>query len=242
MTSDRRTALIVGVLFILTMITGIAGVVAYGPVLSDRDYVIGAGADERVFLGAFFELLVIITNVGTAVVLYPILKRQNQALALGYVAARLVEATLILIGIVSLLSVVTLRQAAPTADASTLVTVGRSLVAIHDWTFLLGPGLLGAGFGNGIILGYLIYRSGLLSRRMALFGLIGGPLVCISGIAVLFGVITAGSTLQGIATLPEIIWEVGFMGLWLTFKGFRKSPILVPASREQGLAPGYAAV
>ena len=136
----------------------------------------------------------------------------------------------------------TLRQAATTADASALVTVGRSLVAIHDWTFLLGPGLLGAGFGNGIILGTLMYRSGLLSRRMALFGLVGGPLVCVSGVAVLFGVITAGSTLQGIATLPEIIWEVGLMGLWLTFKGFRQSPILAPASREQGLASGYAAV
>lgn len=242
MTSDRRTALTVGVLFILTMITGIAGVVAYGPVLSDPQYVTGAGADTRVFLGAFFELLVIITNIGTAVVLFPILKRVNEGLALGYVAARLVEAALILIGIVSLLAVVSLRQSAGSADAATLVTVGRSLVAIHDWTFLLGPGLLGAGFGNGILLGALIYRSGLLPRRMALFGLVGGSLVCASGIAVLFGVIHAGSTVQGIATLPEIVWEVGFMGLWLTFKGFRRSPILAPESREQGLSSGYAAV
>lgn len=241
MTPSRRTALAAGVLFILTMITGIAGVVAYGPVLSDPNYVTGAGADTRVFLGAFFELLVIIANIGTAIVLYPFLRRQNEGLALGYVAARLVEATLILIGIVSLLSVVSLRQASTGADAGSLVTVSRSLVAIHDWTFLLGPGLLGAGFGSGLLLGYLMYRSGLLPRGMAIVGLVGGTLVCASGTAVLFGVIDAGSTWQGLATLPEIIWEVGFMGLWLTFKGFSASPVLAADRRERAPASDYAA-
>jgi hypothetical protein len=226
MNTNRRTARATGVLFILTLVTGVAGLLAYGPVLSDPNYVIGPGADGRVFLGAFFEMLVIITNISTAVVLYPILKRQNETLAIGYVAARLVEATLILIGIVSLLSVVTMRQAATGADASSLVLVGRSLVAIHDWTFLLGPSLFGAGLGNGLLLGFLMYRSGLLPRRMALFGLVGGPLLVASSIAVLFGVIDAGSTWQGIATFPEIIWEIGIMGLWLTFKGFKVPPVI----------------
>jgi hypothetical protein len=230
MTPDRRTALIVGVLFILTMITGIGGVVAYGPVLSDPDYVIGAGPDTRVFLGAFFELLVIITNIGTAVVLFPVLKRQNEGLALGYVAARLVEAALILVGIVSLLTVVSLRQAATSGDPSTLVTVGRSLVAIHDWTFLLGPGFI-VGVGNGLLLGYLMYRSGLVPRRMAMLGLIGGPLICASGILVLFDVIDAGSPVQVIATIPEFIWELS-LGIYLIVKGFKPCPILADGAPQ----------
>jgi hypothetical protein len=240
MTSSRKTALAVGVLFILTFITSIAGAIAYGPVLSDPNYITGAGADTRVFLGAFFELLLIITNIGCAVVLFPLLKRQNEALALGYVAARLVECTFILVGILSVLAVVTLRQDAASADAGSLVTVGKSLVAIHNWTFLLGPGFAD-GIGTGLILGYLMYRSGLVSRRMALFGLVGGPLLAASGIAVLLGVIPQFSPLQSLATVPEIVWEA-FLGLWLTFRGFKSTaPILAPDSREHAIAPAYAA-
>jgi hypothetical protein len=217
-TSSRKTALVVGVLFILTFITSIAGELAYGPVLSDSHYITGAGADTRVFVGAFFELFLIITNIGCAVVLFPLLKRQNETLALGYVTARLVECTFILVGIVSVLAVVTLRQHAGSADAGSLITVGKSLIAIKNWTFLLGPGFID-GIGTGLILGWLMYRSGLVSRRLALVGVVGGPLLAASGIAVLLGVIPQQSTLQGIATVPEVIWE-GFLGLWLTFKGF----------------------
>ena len=217
--STRKTALAVGVLFILTFITSIAGVIAYGPVLSDPNYITGAGADTRVFLGAFLELLLIITNIGCAVVLFPLLKRQNEGLALGYVAARLVECTFILIGILSLLAIVTLRQKATATDAGSLLTIAKTLLAIHDWTFLLGPGFAD-GVGTGLILGWLMYRSGLVSRRMALFGVVGGPLLAASGIAVLLGVIPQGSPVQGIATIPEIVWEL-FLGLWLTFKGFK---------------------
>ena len=214
MDSMRKTALAVGVLFILTFITSIAGVIAYGPVLSDPNYITGAGADTRVFLGAFLELFLIITNIGCAVVLFPLLKRTNEGIALGYVAARLVECTFILVGILSVLAIVTLRQGAAGADAGSLVLIGRSLRAIHDWTFLLGPGFTD-GIGTGLMLGYLMYRSGLVSRRMALFGVVGGPLLAASGIAVLFGVIPQGSPLQSIVTIPEIVWEA-FLGLWLT--------------------------
>jgi len=221
--STRKTALAVGVLFILTFITSIGGVIAYGPVLSDPNYITGAGADGRVFLGAFLELFLIITNIGCAVVLFPLLKRQNEGLALGYVTARLVECTFILIGLLSLLAIVTLRQGAAEADAGSLVLIGRALHAIHDWAFLLGPGFTD-GIGTGLMLGYLMYRSGLVPRRMALFGVVGGPLLAASGIAVLLGVIPQGSALQGIATVPEIVWEA-FLGLWLTLKGFSSAPI-----------------
>jgi len=217
------------VLFILTFITSIGAVFAYGPVLSDPNYITGAGADTRVFLGAFLELLLIITNIGCAVVLFPLLKRQNETVALGYVTARLVECTFILVGLLSVLAIVTMRQRAAGADAGSLVLIGKSLLAIHDWTFLLGPGFVD-GIGTGLMLGWLMYRSGLVSRRMALFGVVGGPLLAASGIAVLMGVIPQGSSLQGIATVPEFVWEA-FLGLWLTFKGFSRSPITSNYSR-----------
>ena len=237
--STRKTALVVGVLFILTFLTSIGGVIAYGPVLSDPNYITGAGADTRVFLGAFLELFLIITNIGCAVVLFPLLKRNNEGLALGYVAARLVECTFILIGLLSLLAIVTLRQAAAGADAGSLVLIGKALHAIQDWTFLLGPGLTD-GVGTGLLLGYLMYRSGLVSHRMALFGVVGGPLLAASGAAVLLGVIPQFSPLQSLATLPEIVWEA-FLGLWLTFKGFSRSAITSNYSPPAGVDGARAA-
>ena len=236
MNSTRRIALVVGVLFILTFVTSIGAVFAYGPVLTDSHYVLGAGADTRVFLGAFLELGLIATNIGCAVWLFPLLKRQNEGLALGYVAARLVECTFILVGILSVLAVVTLRQHAAGGDAGALVSVDKSFVAIKNWTFLLGPGLVD-GVGTGLMLGWLMYRSGLVSRRMALFGVIGGPMLVASGVAVLFGLIAAQSTLQSVATVPEIIWEA-FLGLWLTFKGF--SPSAFGAHETSAVRAGAA--
>jgi hypothetical protein len=237
MDSMRKTALAVGVLFILTFITSIAGALAYGSVLSDPAYILGGGADTRVFVGAFLELLLIVTNIGCAVVLFPLLKRQNEGLALGYVAARLVECGFIAIGILSLLTITTLRVETTSANAATLVPIGKSLVAMHDWTFLLGPGFAD-GIGTGLILGWLMYRSGLVSRRMALIGIVGGAMLATSGAAVLLGIIPRGGAVQGILTIPEIIWEA-FLGLWLTFKGFqRTAPIMLAAA---GVAAGLAA-
>jgi hypothetical protein len=220
--SSRKTALVAGVLFLITFITAIPALYLFQPVLDDPGgYIAGAGADNRIFLGAFLELLLIIANIGTAVALFPILKRQNEILALGYVTARLVECALIAIGLVSVLAVVSLRQDVAGADAGSL---GVALAAIKDWTFLLGPGFV-VGVGNGLLLGYLMYRSGLVPRPMALLGLVGGPLICLSGIAVLFDVFQHGGAGQGIATIPEFLWELS-LGIYLTVKGFRPSPIL----------------
>ena len=177
MSSTRKTALIAGALFVITFLTSIpAALLLYTPVLDHTNYIVGAGADTRIALGALLEVLLIIANVGSAVVLFPVLKRQHEGLALGYVTARIIESTFIAIGIVSLLAVVTLRKDIGAAGGTgPLVTVGRSLVAIHDWTFLLGPGFI-VGVGNGLILGYLMYRSGLVPRRAAWLGLIGGQI------------------------------------------------------------------
>jgi len=226
-TSTRTIATVTGVLFLITFITSIpAAFVFYPPVLTDPTYIVGAGADMGVNLGALLEVILVVANIGTAVVLYPLLKRQNQTVALGYVTARVVESTIIAIGIISVLSVVTLRQefAGTTgADAAALVTVGSALVAVHDATFLLGPGFL-APLGNGILLGYLMYRSGLVPRGMALLGLIGGPLLIASFVAVLFGVFQQVSLPAAIATIPEFLWELS-LGIYLTVKGFKPSHI-----------------
>ena len=236
MDSTRKIAFIAGALFVITFLTSIpAALFLYGPVLNHPSYIVGAGADHRIALGALLEMILIIANIGTAVVLFPILKRQNESLALGYVTARVIESTFIAIGIVSLLAVVTLRKDVGGAGgAGSLVPVGRSLVAIHDWTFLLGPGWV-VGVGNGLILGYLMYRSGLVPRGMAMLGLIGGPLIIVSGTAVLLGVFKAGSAPQIIATAPEFVWELS-LGIYLMVKGFRPSPILPGTIGEAGVS------
>ena len=145
-----------------------AAFVFYAPVLDKANYITGAGANAHsmVAMGALLEVILIIANVASAVVLFPVLKRQSEAGALGYVTARLVESTFIAIGIVSLLAIVTVREDGASGASAAL---GKSLVAIHDWTFLLGPGFI-VGIGNGLLLGYLMYRSGLVPRRMAMLG------------------------------------------------------------------------
>jgi hypothetical protein len=214
-----------GVLFLITYVTSIpAALSLYVPALTDRGYITGAGAaDTSVLLGAFLELLLIIANIGTALTLFPVLKRQSEALALGYVAARIVECVFIAVGLLSLLTLVTVRREATGLDAGALTALGAGLVALHDWTFLLGPGFV-VGVGNGLTLGYLMYRSGLVPRPLAALGLIGGPLVCASGAAVLLGVVEQGAAGQIVATMPEFFWEL-LLGLYLTVKGFRSSAL-----------------
>jgi hypothetical protein len=220
----RRVAQIAGVFFLITFATSIPALLLYDPVLNNAGYITGSGVDTQVLLGAFLEMILIVANIATAVVLFPILKRQSESIALGYVTARVIESTFIAVGILSVLAIVTLRQdlAGGATDPATLKTVGRSLVAIHDWTFLLGPGFI-VGIGNGLMLGYLMYRSGLVPRRMAMLGLVGGPLLCASGIAVLLGGIDQGSAWQSIATVPEFVWELS-LGIYLVAKGFKSYP------------------
>jgi hypothetical protein len=148
------------------------------------------------------------------------------------VTARLFECTFILVGIVAVLGIVTLQQEVPGAAEG---SVAYTLAAIKDWTFILGPGWV-VGWGNGLILGYLMYSSGLVPRKMAMLGLVGGPLNILSGTLVMFGVADAGGTLQGIATIPEFLWELS-LGIYCRVKGFRpSSPILRADARENRVA------
>ena len=232
---ERKLARVTGVLWIITFITSIPAVVLYDPLLNNKDFILGAGGDTRIYIGATLELLLIVANIGTAVVPFSIFKRHSERLAVGFVTARLVECGFIAVGIVSVLAYMTLRQDPAGMPDATLVATGQSLVAVHDATFLLGPGFV-VGVGNGLILGYLMYRSGLMPRRLAMFGLVGGPLVCLSGIAVIFGAFDAGPGPQAIATIPEIIWEAS-IGIYLTFKGFKRtSPVLGGSGRTAAAA------
>jgi hypothetical protein len=222
---QQQRARIFGVLFALTFVTSIPALILYDPVLNDTSYILGNGSDTRVQLGALCEVFLVITNIGTAVVLWPIVRRQSQTLALSYVASRTVESSMILVGLISLLSVVTLREdLAGTAAESSLNVAGQSLVAIHDWTFLFGPAFC-AGLGNGLLLGYLFYRSGLVPRRMAMIGLIGGPLSVVGATFVLFGAWEQTSATQFVFTIPEIVFEASIT-IYTIWKGFRPSPIL----------------
>ena len=210
-----------GILFLITFVTSIVALYLFQPVLDDPEgYIAGAGADNRIYLGALLELLLIVANVGTAVALFPVLKRQSEVFTVGYLTARLVECTFIAIGLLSVLAVVSLRHSPAGAENGALAF---TLAATKDWTFLLGPGFI-VGIGNGLTLGYLMYRSGLVPRRMAILGLVGGPLICASGAAVLLGGIAQDGLGQGLATIPEVLWELS-LGIYLTIKGFKPAAV-----------------
>jgi len=221
MDSLRKTALIGGGLYLLTFISSIPAVFLLAPVLDNPDYIIGSGSDTQVLLGCFLDLINAFACIGTAVALYPVVKRQNGSAALGFVTSRVMEAAIIVIGVVSLLTVVTLRQdlaGTAGADAASLVTTGHSLVATRNWTFLLGPDLM-AGI-NALLLGSLMYRSRLVPRLIPTLGLIGGPLLIAACTAIFFG---APSTAL-IVVVPVAVWEFS-LGVYLVVKGFKPCAI-----------------
>jgi Domain of unknown function (DUF4386) len=226
---DQKRARVFGVLYLVTFVTSIPALLLYEPALRHPvGFVAGSGNVNQIYLGALLELLLIVANIGTAVVIVPIMRRQFEELSIGYVTARVVECTFILVGIVCMLGIATLQQQdAGAAEA----TVAYTLAALKDWTFLLGPGWV-VGLGNGLILGYMMYRSGLVPRWATWLGLVGGPLIIASGTAVLFAgdhPSNALHSVQGLATIPEAVWEL-FLGIYCTIWGFRRDAPILSAS------------
>lgn len=216
----RRTAFVAGALYLVTFVTSIPALILKGPVLNDPNFILGAGSESGVLWASLSEVALALACIGTAVVLFPIVRRQSETVALGFVTARVLEAAIIVLGVVSLLAVVTLRQdlaAAGGADEASLLVTASSLVAIHDWAFLLGPGLLPAV--NAALLGYVLYRSGLVPRAIPTIGVIGAPLLAASVTAILFGITDQISVVSTIAVLPIALWELS-LGIWLVAKGF----------------------
>jgi hypothetical protein len=224
MDSMRKTALVAGIFYLITFIS-VPTLALYGPVKNHRDWILSSGSHTGVLVGGFLEVIMALACIGTAVTLYPVVKRQNEGVALGFVAARVLEAVMIFTGVVSLLSLLTLRQdlgGAAGANTAALVTVGASHVAVYNWTFLLSQSLM-PGI-NALLLGSLMYRSRLVPRFIPVMGLIGGPLLIIAVFATLFGQHSSLTGLAGLPVIPVAAWEFS-LGVWLVVKGFRPSPI-----------------
>ena len=234
---DQRAARIIGILFLITFVTSIAAYALYGPIMDHHRWVIGDASNTQVQVGALLEVLLVVANIGTAVVLYPVMRRYQPTLALGWVASRIVESTLIAVGVVSLLSVVTLHSEGVGSDSS-LITSAQAFVAAHDQTFLLGPGFCVA-FGNGLLLGYAMLRSGLLPRRLAMVGLAGGSLCLVNAVGALFGGWDQMSGTGGLLSFPEMIWEGAILGVYLIVKGFRDP---APATEQPVATSGAPAL
>ena len=218
MDSSRKSSLAGGVLYLLTFVSMPIGFL-YSAVLNDPNYIVGAGTDTAVIIGAILEIIVALAGIGTAAALYPVLKRQNEGLALGFIGTRALEASTIFADVVCLLAIVTLRRAGVGADA---LLTGKTLVVLYS-LFRLGQNLMPAV--NDLILGSLFYQSRLVPRILPVLGIIGAPLLIANTIVVMFG-ITSGPLylLTGIGVLPIALFEFS-LGVWLTFKGFDPAAI-----------------
>jgi hypothetical protein len=227
-----------GACYLVTHVTSVAALVLYGPALGHPGYITGDGGGTRVLLGGWLEVVLALAVVGTAVTLFPVVRRHNEGLAIGYVGLRTLEAAVIAAGIVSLLAVVTLHQhgAGGAGTGAAAVAVGKGLVAVHNWTFLLGPGFVCAA--DTVVLAVLMWRSLLIPRFIAGLGLVGGTLLFASATATLFGAYKQVSLPGSIAPVPVFAWELG-LAFFLIIKGFRTTS---PGSPEAPLSTEAATV
>jgi Domain of unknown function (DUF4386) len=220
----RSHARAAGIFYLLTFVSSIPALILIGPILNDAGYVTSAGQDTRVLWGCLLDSVNALTAVGSAVAVYSVVKRQNGSMALGFVTSRLIEAAVIMIGVMSLLAVVTMRQdfAGSGANAASVTLTASALVDVRNWTFLFGPGLMPVF--NAVLFGTLLYRSRLVPRAIPALGLIGAPLLFAAFIACVFGAIDQVSSTAFLLTLPIAVWELS-VGLWMTFKGFRPEAV-----------------
>jgi hypothetical protein len=211
-----------GIFYLLTFAASIPALLLLDPVLNNSSYIVNGSHDTQVTWACFLDFVNALTAVGSAVAVFPVVKRVNESLALGFVMSRMVEAAVIMIGVVALLAVVTLHQdVAGTADPSTLTTTGHALVASRNWTFLFGPGFMACV--NAVLFGTLLYRSRLVPRIIPTIGLVGAPLLATANMLTLFGHISQTGAWSMLATLPIATWELS-IGFYMTFKGFKRTP------------------
>ena len=225
MSPTRKVSLAGGVLYLITFAASLPALRLYTDVLDNPGYITTPGSNAPLQWGAWLEVVTAAACIGTAVALYPVTRRVSQTAALGFVTSRVVEACLILVGVLSLLSVATLRDdlaGATGAEATSLVTTGQALVAMHDWTFLLGPGTIPAV--NALFLGYVMYKARLVPRIIPVIGLIGAPLLLVAATGTIFGAWDQVSTAGALGALPIAVWEFS-LGVWLVVKGFKPTPL-----------------
>jgi len=220
----RNHARAAGIFYLITFAASLPAFFLIGSAVHP-DLTVATGHGTELRWAGLLDFVTALAGVGSAVALFPVLKRQNQALALGFVTSRLIEAAIIMTGVVSLLAVITLQQdVAGTADAdpATITTVSQALVAVRDWTFLFGPGFMASI--NAVLLGTLMYKSRLVPRIIPTLGLIGAPLLIAANAATLFGHNEQTSGITMLATLPIACWELS-VGTWMAVKGFKPAPI-----------------
>jgi hypothetical protein len=226
MKSNQKAAKIVGVLFILAAVSAVAGVMLYDPILNGSDYLInGSKHANQVILGALMELILVVSAVGTATTMFPILRRYNETIALWHVCFRFLEAIVITVGVISVLSLLTLSQefvAAGAPDVAAFQTSGTVLKDIHEWTFMLGPNfMLGI---NTMMYSYIFYKTKLVPRFIPILGMTGATLVFICALLVMFDVIEQVSVWGGLLALPVAANEM-ILAVWLIMKGFNSSAL-----------------
>lgn len=222
--SPRKMALTAGIFYILTFVS-IPTLSLYNTV-RDPNFIIGAGPDTNIFIGVILELIVALTGIGSAVALYPILKRQNGSVALGLVGARVLEAATIFTGAAFLLSIVTLRQSGIGEDG---IVLSKALVTLYDRIFMVGQGLIPAV--DDLLLGYLLYRSGLVPKTLAIIGMIGAPILVLGNISVMFGLIGQRDPSTFLFAVPVALFEFS-LGILLVVKGFSSSAPLIKEFRS----------
>lgn len=225
----RTRAVVTSILYFVTHVTSVGAVILYGQLLSKPEYIVGSGSDRAALVGVLFEIILALGIVGTGVVLFPAMKHQDEGIALGYVGLRTLEASVIAVGVVPLLAIISMRQQLATlavVDTATLTSIGNALMTFHNWTFLVGPGYICGA--NTVLMAYLMYKSGYVPRFIAILGLIGGPLVFASAMAQMFGIYEQISVWAGLAAMPVFAWEI-LLASWLLIKGF--TPAQAPSAR-----------
>jgi hypothetical protein len=237
MTTNRKLTLVAGLFYIGTFVFSIPALGLYSGILDDPNWVLGAGSDGGVLWGGLIEVLTGLTGIGTALAVYPIIKRHGPARALGFVASRTLEAAVIFAGVMAVLTVYTLRQHG--GDPATLTTTADAFVAFKDWTFLLGPGL--AASINALCFATILRSSGLVPRWIPTLGVIGAPLLVISSTSTLFGGWEQTSSAGLLFALPIATWELS-VGIYMTLKGFRTPPADVSADVVSSRPVAMAAV
>ena len=235
MTSFRKTALVGGILYLVTFVGSIASALLVGPALNDPSYVLGAGADQQIGLGAIFELVNVFGLIGCGIAFFSVVRKVHEGLAIGYLATRLFEGAIITVSVISLLSVITLRQqVAAGADGESLAPDAAALVAVRNWAIVIGSNM--APF-NALMLGTALYRARLVPRWMPALGLVGAPILISFVVGLILGVAQVGTVFHVVAVLPFFIWEL-VLGLWLTFKGFNENSPIALAERARQAGAG----
>ncbi|GGJ39762.1 DUF4386 domain-containing protein [Deinococcus roseus] len=236
MLSPLNRARLVGFLFLFAAVTSIIGLVLYAPILGHKDYVIsGVPQEAQIATAVFMEILLCLSMIGISILMFPVVRRYSETLAIGYVCFRLLESTIVIVGIIGMLSALTLGLEFPVSgvqDSQSLLAVSRMLVAVHDWTFLLGPNTsLGV---STLMLGWIWYRSGLVPRPIAVLGLLGGPLIFVSSVLVIYGFYGQTSLPGAIAALPVFLYEMS-LAVWLMVRGF--NPTVTRKWQDVALKP-----